>query len=217
MKTQTIKYIYEKQKPFLFELFSSSGTLTDTDIEYILSQFESASYQKGTIILGIEQVNDKLIYIQTGILREYSYKDQDQDQDQDRDRDKTTTHGIMSENEFQYVADSFLDQIPSTVAIDVLENAKVWTITKQKLDKLYEEFPPLNFISKKLLERNIIKYEAFIVALRQKREKRIEWFDKYHKVLVGRVPFKYMATYLNIPPEELSRLRTKIAKQEQKK
>lgn len=123
----------------------------------------------------------------------------------------------MAENEFQYVADSFLDQIPSTVAIDVLENAKVWTITKQKLDKLYEEYPQLNIISKKLLERNIIKYEAFIVALRQKRDKRIEWYNKYHRGLANRVRYKHIATYLNIPPEEFSRIRTKIAEQEQKK
>jgi CRP/FNR family transcriptional regulator, anaerobic regulatory protein len=203
--------------PFLFNLFSSFECFTNVEIEQILSQFEPANYQKGTIILNIGQINDKLIYIQQGILREYSYQDQDQEQEQEQEQDQTITHWLMAENEFQYVADSFLEQVPSTVAIQVVEKAKLWVISKQKLDKLYEEFPQLNFVGRILLEQNIKKYEAFIVALRQKREKRIEWFDKYHKNLTNRVPLKYIATYLNMPPTELSRIRTKIAREERRK
>ncbi len=201
----------KKRIPTLFNLFKSFACFTDNELEHILSQFEPVSYHKGAIILEIGQINDKLIYIQEGILREYSYQDQDQDQD------KTTTHWIMAENEFQYVADSFLNQKPSTVAIDVLEKAKLWTISKQKLDKLYEELPQLNFIGRILLEQNILKYEAFIITLRNGKTKRLEWFYKYHNGLVNRVPLKYIATYLNMSPEELSRTRTKMAREERRK
>lgn len=123
----------------------------------------------------------------------------------------------MAENDFQYVADSFLEEKPSTVAIDVLEKVKLWVISKEKLDKLYLECPQLNFIGRILLEQNTIKYEAFITALRQKKEERLEWFYKYHKGLINRVPLKYIATYLNMTPQALSRIRTKMAKAGSKK
>jgi hypothetical protein len=99
----------------------------------------------------------------------------------------------------------------------VLEKAKLWVISKEKLDKLYLEFPQLNFFGRVLLEQNTIKYEAFITALSQKKEARLEWFYKYHSGLINRVSLKYIATYLNMTPQALGRVRTKMAKAERKK
>ena len=119
---------------YLYNLFNSFGRFTTTEIEHILSQFEPKVCQEGTIVLDFGQINDNLYFIESGILREFSMKGDDQDQDQDQ----TITNWIMPENNFQYVSDSFLDQTPSKFAIEVLEKAKLWIISKQKLDKLYE-------------------------------------------------------------------------------
>lgn len=75
----------------------------------------------------------------------------------------------------------------------MLEKAKLWLISKDRLDKLYLECPQLNFIGRILLEQNTIKYEAFITALRQKKQARLEWFYKYHEGLINRVQLKYPA------------------------
>jgi CRP-like cAMP-binding protein len=188
--------------PVLYNLFSSFGIFSTAEIEQIISQFETKTYHKGKVILDFGEINDKLYFIESGILREFSMQDQDQ----------TITHWLVAENNFQYVADSFLEEKPSKVAIDVLENAKLWVISKEKLDKLYLEFPQLNFISRILLERINKKYEAFISALRQNKEARLEWFYKYHKGLINHVALKHIATYLNMTPQALSRIRTKMAK-----
>lgn len=199
----------KNKNPVLYNLFSSFGVFSSAEIEHITSQFEPKTYQKGTVVLDFGEINDKLYFIESGILREFSMKDQDQDQ--------TITHWLMAENDFQYVADSFIEEKPSSVAIDVLEKAKLWAISKEKLDKLYLECPQLNFIGRILLEQNTIKYEAFITALRQKKEARLVWFYKYHKGLINRVALKHIATYLNMTPQALSRVRTKMAKAERKK
>lgn len=190
----------------LYNLFSSFGIFSTAEIEQIISQFETKTYHKGKVILDFGEINDKLYFIESGILREFSIQDQDQYQDQ------TITHWLVAENNFQYVADSFLEEKLSKVAFDVLENAKLWVISKEKLDTLYLEFPQLNFIGRVLLEQNTIKYEAFITALRQKKEARLEWFYKYHKGLINHVALKHIATYLNMTPQALSRIRTKMAK-----
>ncbi len=197
----------KNKNPVLYNLFSSFGVFSSAEIEHIISQFEPKIYLKGAVVLDFGEMNDKLYFIESGILREYSMKDQDQ----------TITHWLMAENDFQYVADSFLEEKPSTVAIGVLEKAKLWVISKEKLNKLYLECPQLNFTGRILLEQNTIKYEAFITALRQKKEVRLEWFYKYHKGLINRVPLKHIATYLNMTPQALSRIRTKMAKAERKK
>ena len=188
--------------PILYNLFSSFGIFSTAEIEQIISQLDTKTYHKGKVILDFGEINDKLYFIESGILREFSMQDQDQ----------TITHWLVAENNFQYVADSFLEEKPSKVAIDVLENAKLWVISKEKLDKLYLEFPQLNFMSRILLERINKKYEAFISALRQNKEARLEWFYKYHKGLINHVALKHIATYLNMTPQALSRIRTKMAK-----
>jgi CRP-like cAMP-binding protein len=188
--------------PVLYNLFSSFGIFSTAEIEQIISQFETKTYHKGKVILNFGEINDKLYFIESGILREFSMQDQDQ----------TITHWLVAENNFQYVADSFLEEKPSKVAIDVLENAKLWVISKEKLDKIYLEFPQLNFMSRILLERINKKYEALISALRQNKEARLEWFYKYHKGLINHVALKHIASYLNMTPQALSRIRTKMAK-----
>jgi CRP-like cAMP-binding protein len=196
--------------PFLYALFNSFGIFTDAEIEYILTHFESKTYQKGAIVLDFGQINDKLYFIESGILREFSMKDEDEDEDEDEDQ--TITNWLMSENDFQYSAESFLDQKPSQMAIEVLEKAKLWTISKQKLDKLYMEFPQLNMIGRIMTETYVKKYEVFVKVLRQSKAKRLDWFYKYHKDITNRVLNKHIATYLNMSPQELSRVRAKTAK-----
>ena len=117
----------------LYNLFSSFGVFSSAEIEQIISQFEPKTYQKGAVVLDFGEMNDKLYFIESGILREYSMKDQDQ----------TITHWLMSENDFQYVTDSFLEEKPSTVAIDVLEKAKLWVISKEEIDKQINQKYPI--------------------------------------------------------------------------
>lgn len=195
--------------PTLRQLFESFDVCTPAEIEQILQHFDYKSYVQGTIIVDIGQINDKMYFIEKGILREFSY--QDQDQDQDEDEDQTITHWLMHENNFVYLAESFLEQLPSNVALEAIESTKLWAISKRDVDKLYRDFPKLNLIGRLMIERYLKKYEEFIRMLRLSPEKRIEWYYTYHTDLANRVPLKYVATYLQMTPSTLSRARKKMA------
>ena len=198
MKYQTIS---------LYKLFDSFGVFNTTEIEQILQCFEPKSYTKGTIIVDIGQVNDKMYFIEKGMLREFSYQDQDQD--------NTISHWLMSENDFVYLVESFLEQKPSKIALEVIENAKLWVISKQNMDKLYLDFPHLNLIGRLTGEKYLKKYKIYIGILRQSPKARLDWFYDFHPELANRVPLKYVATYLNITPSTLSRVRAKMLKTKQ--
>ncbi len=190
----------------LYQLFSSFGVFAVTEIEQILTHFKFKAYKKGTILVNFGEINDKMYFIETGILREFSYQDQDQDQDQ------TITHWIMPENNFEYLVDSFLEQKPSTIALEVIENAKIWVITKTNIDKLYVEFPQLNLIGRLMTEQYLKKYEVYISMLRLSPEKRLAWFESYHSELANRVSVEYIASYLHIHRVTLSKIRSKRGK-----
>ena len=193
MKYQTIS---------LYQLFDSFGVFNTTEIEQILQCFEPKCYTKGTIIVDIGQVNDKMYFIEKGMLREFSYQDQA----------NTISHWLMSENDFVYLVESFLEQKPSKIALEVIENAKLWVISKQNMDKLYLDFPHLNLIGRLTGEKYLKKYKIYIGMLRQSPKARLDWFYDFHPELANRVPLKYVATYLNITPSTLSRVRAKMVK-----
>ena len=81
----------------LYQLYESFGVFTSAEIEQKLQYFEYKSYTKGTIIVNIGQVNDKMYFIENGMLREFSYQDEEQDEEQ------TFTHRLMYENNFVYL------------------------------------------------------------------------------------------------------------------
>ncbi len=113
--------------PPLYAVLASFGVLTPEEINTILLLFKPKTYEKGKILLDIGEINDNLFFIETGITREFSYIDQDQD--------SSITHWIMAEGNFQYIVNSFLDETPSEVGIEVIEKAKIWCLSKKALDK----------------------------------------------------------------------------------
>lgn len=186
----------------LYSLFNSFEILTAEEAADIASCFRVKTYPKGKILLGIGEINDKLFFIEEGITREFSYLDQDQD----------ITHWLMSEGDFQYIVDSFIDESPSKVGIEVLEKARIWILEKKQLEDLYQTYPKFNIIARLLLEQYLKKYELYIQTLRKPAEKRLEWFYEYHPHLANRIPLKYVASYLQITPTHLSRIRQKLMK-----
>jgi CRP-like cAMP-binding protein len=184
----------------IYQFFASFGLLSDAELKQIVDLFKPKVYDEGTIVANIGEIYDKLYYIEEGIIREFSYQDQD----------NTITHWLMSENNFEYIVESFLDQKPSQTAIEIIsKKAKLWAISKTDIEKLYVEIPQLNLIGRLMTEQYLAKYEAFIRMLRHSPEKRLAWYDTYHKDLGNRVMLKYVASYLQIHSVTLSKHRSK--------
>ena len=154
------------------------------------------------------EINDKLYFIEQGILREFSEQEQEQEQEQDN----TITHWFVAENNFQYLIDSFLEQKPSEIALEAIEDAKLWEITKTDIDKLYQDVPQLNFIGRILLEENLKKYERYNAMIRKSPETRWQWFNDNYAGLANRVSVGHIATFLHMHRVTLSKVRSKSRK-----
>ena len=190
----------------LHHLFNSLGLLTEAEITHILSNFKPNSHKTGTILVNFGEINDKLYFIEKGILREFS------EQEQEQEPDNTVTHWFVQENNFEYLVDSFFGQKPSDIALEVIEDAKLWYITKTDIDKLYVEFPQLNVIGRILLEENLKKYERYNAMIRQDSESRWKWFNDNYAGLANRVSVRHIATFLHMHRVTLSKVRSKLSK-----
>ena len=178
------------------------GIFSEEELNIISNYFEPVSFEKDTIILEIGEVNDKLFFVEEGILQEFSYQSQDQ----------TNTHWLMPEGSFVYSTISFIEETPTQMGIKALEKVSLLAISKENLQKLYIEIPQMERIARLITEQNLIVYEKFLYLMRYKNsQEKLAWFERTFPTLINRVSLKYIASYLNIRAETLSRIRSKRA------
>ncbi len=178
------------------------AAFSEADLQVLSQNFKPISYEKDTIILDIGEINDKLFFIEEGVLQEFSYQEEDQ----------TNTHWLMPEGSFVYSTVSFINEVPTEMGIKAIEKVKLLYITKSDLQYIYEKVPQMERVGRLVTEQNLITYEKFLLLLRYRSsEEKLAWFEETFPTLVNRIPQKYIASYLNIRPETLSRVRAKRA------
>ena len=96
--------------------------------------------------------------------------------------------------------------------IEALENCELLALSHVDLGALYERFPEFNLVARKVLQEYFADAErrAFIARL-TKAETRYRHFLLYHQQLSNRIPLKYIASYLGMTLETLSRVRKKFS------
>jgi CRP-like cAMP-binding protein len=175
---------------------------SEKDLSIIANYFKHISYEKDTIILDIGEINNNLFFVEEGVLQEFSYHEQDH----------TNTHWLMPEGSFVYSTISFINEVPTEMGIRAIEKVNLLAITKTDLQKVYVEVPQMERVGRLVTEQNLITYEKFLLLIRYRSsEEKLDWFEETFPTLVNRIPQKHIASYLNIRPETLSRVRSKRA------
>jgi CRP-like cAMP-binding protein len=139
----------------------------------------------------------------TGLLRMYYIKDGDEV----CSRFMEQTHMAMS-------IKSFYSRQPGYEYIETLEPCVLARIHKDELEKIYREYDEFNYIARVITEQYFIRSEERLFLLRKKSaEERYLYFLETYPQMVQRVPLTYIASYLGLTLETLSRIRKKLATQ----
>lgn len=106
---------------------------------------------------------------------------------------------------------SFLTGSPSRTNVQALEPMEVMEIGKTSLYSLYSEYPLIERLGRLMAEHVFITSERHLMMiLNQTAETRYRLLlDKYPHY-VGKIPLQYIASYLGITQETLSRMRKSI-------
>jgi len=103
---------------------------------------------------------------------------------------------------------SLFSNRPSFQNVQFLENSKVEYITYKDLRYLYEKHPTMNSIGRRIAEQYCIILEEKICSLQnQKADEKYKDLLKEYPDILQRVSLKYIASYLGITQETLSRIR----------
>lgn len=115
----------------------------------------------------------------------------------------------MKENEWAVSPDNFFNQAPNKYFIKALEETTVGYLSHSCIQQLYENFPELRIIENYFVRNNFIRTLSYNRILRHKAGERLSLFQESYFDLFIRVPKKYIASFLGVAQETLSRRRTK--------
>ncbi|MDO5977975.1 Crp/Fnr family transcriptional regulator [Flavivirga spongiicola] len=177
--------------------------LGDSDLENILSKFQPKSFRKNEKMTSFGKISKYFKFIDSGLLRVYFIDKQA----------KEITIQIGIENMWIGDIHSFLTQTPSLYHIDILEDTTILQIHKTDLETLFLQVPIMErFFGLKVQRAYISLQERTLHQLNKSAEERYLEFKRKYNHIESRVPQYMIASYLNISPEHLSKVRHFLAK-----
>ncbi len=178
-------------------------TIADPILEKVIEQFQSKTFNKSDLIPSFRKVSNHMQFIKGGLVRIYTIDKQG----------KEITIQIGIENMWINDLYSYFTQTPSENRIEVLEPTTILQIHRNDLENLYKEVPMMsNFFHLKLEKSYVRLYNRAIRQLNQSAEERYLEFKSKYGTIENRVPQYIIASYLNISPEHLSKVRNQLAK-----
>ena len=152
---------------------------------------------KKEYLLRAGQVSNKIYFIEKGIVRCYYTK-----------YDKEISSWFMKEGDMIISVESFFTQKPSYESIQALEDCVLHSIRYDELQCLFREYPELNYIARLFTEKYYTLSEQRLYSMRMERAvERYNHLLVYHAELIQRVPSTFIASYLGITLETLSRIK----------
>lgn len=187
------------------EVYSTLQQMTgfsDTETEFLLSQFEHKSIKKKTDLLSAGEVAKEIYFIVKGCLRLYYEKN-----------GIDISGYFFTENTFAGAYESFTKKQKSRHSIETIEDCELLCINYEKLQSLYREAPKMNeFIRKVLEERFFSLHQLFTSLIMDSPEERYIKLLNERPDLLQRIPQHQIATFLGVTPVSLSRIRNRVLK-----
>ncbi len=175
----------------------------DSLLEKIHHFFKIKSFNKNEILPTFNKVCESMMFISSGLLRVYNIDN--------NGKEITIQLGI----EGMWVNDlySYLTQTPSKNRIHILAPTRVLQIHKQDLEQLCLDFQAMaHFVLKKTQQTYIKLQDRTLNQLNTSAEERYLHFKDRYGQIENRVPQYMIASYLNITPEHLSKVKTNLLK-----
>ncbi|WP_226998867.1 Crp/Fnr family transcriptional regulator [Flavisolibacter tropicus] len=123
---------------------------------------------------------------------------------------KTVTHWFAFEDDFVTSFHSFITQEPAVENIQLLEDSILWSISKDNLSRLMKQYHEIETFVRTAYEKYYIRLEErFVNAQFKTATERYQELLQQRPHIIERVPLGFIASYLGISQETLSRIRSR--------
>lgn len=179
--------------------------ISECEARLHISKFEKLEFPKKKLLLQAGETENYLSFVESGIIRFFITKYDK------NDLDKEYTFSFALENSFYSAYDSFISKKPCLYNIETLEKTVLYRITHEDLQNLYKESKVANYLGRLSAEQLYLKkmHREISFLIQTAKQRYIELLETNPHYL-QKIPLKYLASYIGITPQALSRIRKKI-------
>lgn len=184
----------------LFNYFKSIHAITPEAEQALYGISFEIETPKNKYLHEIGQTCKTYYFVSDGLARIYYLKD-----------GTDVTEYFAHQNDMIIRAESLFTGNPSKKAIQALENTLFIGIPASKLEGLFDTYPDLERLFRKILEASFVAYVNRMESLQfHTAEERYNQLVKDYPRLLENVSLKHIASYLGITQVSLSRIRSSI-------
>ncbi len=187
------------------ELARRYSTMTHDELDILESVLVPMRFAKNEVILSEGEVARNIYWVQKGLVRQFYHKN-----------GKELTEYMAAENSIVMCIESLFKEEPSHLQIHALEPTLLYAMSKAELEAVAMRSVNIQILYRKILEESLIISQRRADMLRfESAQDRYQKLMKRAPQLVLRAPLVYIASYLQMTPETLSRVRNALTADEQ--
>lgn len=177
-------------------------TISEQEIQLLHSVVDKKIYQKNETIFTEGKISDEIYFVTKGCVRLFYNID---------GNDKTAF--FYTEGQFICAGESYTYSIPAIENYQAVEQTEILIFKKSKIETLLKEVPKFEVIARIATENELITCQKVIASFVTKsaEERYIDLLETQGE-LFQRVPQQYIASFLGVSPETLSRIKSRVLK-----
>ena len=180
------------------ELARRYSTMTHEELDLLESILVPMKFGKNEMVLREGETCNNIYWVVKGLVRQFYYKN-----------GKELTEYMATENSIVMCIESLFLEQPTHLQIKTIEPTVLIAIPKVELEAVAMKSVNIQILYRKILEESLILSQVHADMLRfESAQDRYQKLIKRQPQLVLRAPLVYIASYLQMTPETLSRVRT---------
>ncbi len=196
---------FNDEERLFFNFFKQVAALSDDDFAMIIKHFKKKVYRKGDAILKEGEIEIKSSFVLKGVVHQYIYDETEQ----------VTINLSPAGLSFNSLKSHILGT-PSVEIHEALTDVELFYIEKNDIEKLLEESCVFRLVLYRVYENVLLDRENRTFLLQHKSPaKRFELFIETverSEWILKQVKDKYIASYLNMTPQQYCREKSKYNK-----
>lgn len=179
------------------ELARRYSTMTHDELDILESIIVPQKYAKGEMILKEGDICRQFLYIDKGLVRQFYFK-----------HGKEVTEHLGQEHTIVMCIESLFKEEPTKLQVEALGPTTVYALPKADLERVAMHNVNIQILYRKMLEESLIVSQIHADLVRfETAQDRYKKLCKLCPQVVLRAPLVYIASYLQMTPETLSRVR----------
>lgn len=180
------------------ELARKYSTMTHDELDILEGILVPMKFAKGEMILKEGEVCKYIYYIEHGLTRQFYFKN-----------GKELTEHLGVDHTIFMCIESLFKEEPTHLQVQAIEPTLAFGLPKIKLEEVALHNVNIQILYRKILEESLIISQIHADLLRfESAQNRYKRMCKMSPQVVLRAPLVYIASYLQMTPETLSRVRS---------